>query len=166
MTKPIGRFLSTSFVVAECRTPADASSTSDTVSLTVEAINNKGTSMAPRLIVIVAEAGSLRQGLLGLLSSVESVVVMEAGSVTEGLGLIAEYRPAAVIVDLGLPDDAGWEVLRLAGDLSVHTRRLALVNEVSEISKVIPFVHRVVLKGCAPTEMLASISDLLDESYQ
>jgi two-component system KDP operon response regulator KdpE len=47
-------------------------------------------------------------------------LVHEAGTVKEGLAAIAEYRPALVLLDLGLPDGDGLTVLRaLRPDSSV-----------------------------------------------
>jgi len=55
-------------------------------------------------IVLVDDHAPVRQGLERLLNlGDEFVVCEEAGTAAEGLELVRELRPAAVIVDIGLP---------------------------------------------------------------
>lgn len=62
-------------------------------------------------VLIVEDEPRIRQFLRTALES-EGCKVLEAPTVAGGLGLAGEYRPSAVILDLGLPDADGLEFIR------------------------------------------------------
>lgn len=62
-------------------------------------------------VLIVEDEPRIRQFLRTALEA-EGCRVLEAPTVSGGLGLAGEYRPSAVILDLGLPDADGVEFIR------------------------------------------------------
>jgi len=62
-------------------------------------------------ILIVDDEHSIRRFLRAALSA-EGYTVLEAGGGQEGISLCASHRPEAVILDLGLPDGDGLQVIQ------------------------------------------------------
>ena len=64
-------------------------------------------------IVMVDDHAMVRTGLRAILEDeLPEVEVKEAGTAQEGLAVLRGYEPDAVILDLGLPDRSGLEVLK------------------------------------------------------
>jgi DNA-binding NarL/FixJ family response regulator len=67
----------------------------------------------PVTVMIVDDHPVVRDGLNAILSTEADIqVVGEAGTGAEALGLLAELRPAVVLMDLLLPDIGGVEVIK------------------------------------------------------
>jgi DNA-binding NarL/FixJ family response regulator len=67
----------------------------------------------PLTVMIVDDHPVVRDGLNAILSTEADIqVVGEAGTGAEALGLLAELRPAVVLMDLLLPDIGGVEVIK------------------------------------------------------
>ena len=68
--------------------------------------------MAPTSILLVEDDPLLRHAFRLLLEDA-GYHVLEAGTAAEALDQAAAYRPALVLLDLGLPDRPGLEVAKL-----------------------------------------------------
>ena len=68
-------------------------------------------------VLAIEDDPDIRQ-LLGSLLGREGYVVTEAATGREGLRAFHEHRPDLVILDLGLPDLDGWQVLERLRDVS------------------------------------------------
>lgn len=66
--------------------------------------------MNGNVILIVEDELRIRQFLRTALEA-EGYKVLEASTVVSGLGLASEYKPSAIILDLGLPDADGAEFI-------------------------------------------------------
>lgn len=66
--------------------------------------------MKPKILVVDDEPAMLK--LVRITLETEDYLVLEASSGTEGLRLAATARPEVVVLDLGLPDMDGIEVIR------------------------------------------------------
>src|SRR5688572_19792662 len=63
-------------------------------------------------VLIVDDSAVVRERLASLLSSASGIdVVAEAGNVATAREAIAQATPDAIILDLGLPDGSGLQVL-------------------------------------------------------
>jgi CheY-like chemotaxis protein len=65
----------------------------------------------PRSVFVVDDDSSFRQLAAGLLRSWGHDVVGEAGSVAEAVEQLAQLHPEIVLVDIGLPDGDGFELI-------------------------------------------------------
>ncbi|HBN99463.1 MAG TPA: DNA-binding response regulator, partial [Alteromonas macleodii] len=62
-------------------------------------------------ILLVEDDANIRQ-MLSIALGAEGYLCVEAASVREALSLFNQHRPDLVILDLGLPDGEGSEVLK------------------------------------------------------
>jgi len=63
------------------------------------------------LVLVIEDEVAMRRFLSAALSS-HGFKVIEAGTIAQALALATESRPAAILLDLGLPDGDGLELLR------------------------------------------------------
>jgi DNA-binding NarL/FixJ family response regulator len=77
-------------------------------------------------VLLVDDHPTILSGLRADLSSPEFQIVGEAGTGEEALRLIQELVPDVVILDLGLPDIGGMEVIRRLKTAGLPTRVLIL----------------------------------------
>ena len=76
-------------------------------------------------VLIVDDHGLVREGLRALLDAEEGVrVVGEARRADEALALAAKLRPGVVVLDIGLPDRGGLEIVGEIRDASPASRIL------------------------------------------
>lgn len=76
-------------------------------------------------VLIVDDHGLVREGLRTLLEAEEGVhVVGEARRADEALALAAKLRPTVVVLDIGLPDRGGLEIVGEIRDASPASRIL------------------------------------------
>jgi len=71
------------------------------------------------LILIVEDEPSLR-GLLARILEAEGYEVAQAANGAQALAALRTLRPAAVLLDLVLPDVDGWQVLRSSQQLAAR----------------------------------------------
>lgn len=62
-------------------------------------------------VLVIEDEAQIRRAVKNAISA-EGATVIEAATATEGVDLAASRRPAAVILDLGLPDGSGLHVCR------------------------------------------------------
>lgn len=87
-----------------------------------------GSSEAERVTVVLVDDHALvRAGTAELLEREPDIeVVGQAGSGEEALPLVAERRPAVVVVDVQLPGMSGIDVVRALGERAPETRALVV----------------------------------------
>lgn len=85
-------------------------------------------------VLAIEDDADIRQ-LLRVLLSREGYTVTEAASGRDGLRAFHEFRPDVVILDVGLPDLDGWQVLERIRDMS-DSPVLVLTARSSERDKV------------------------------
>lgn len=84
---------------------------------------------APAPLVLVIDDGPLVTEALGVLLGAVGYRSAAAGSVAEAVQAARELRPAALLLDLTLPDGDGLDVLRaLAGDAGAAPIAIALTG--------------------------------------
>lgn len=118
-----------------------------------------------RTILIVEDDDLLRDAFRLLLEDA-GYQVLEAGSAGEALALAIDRFPALVVLDLGLPDRPGLDVvraMRLDPDLK-DTPVIALTGRVGENERRACFeagCNRYLAKPVAPTDLLRELPALL-----
>jgi DNA-binding response OmpR family regulator len=118
-----------------------------------------------RTILIVEDDELLRDAFTILLEDA-GYQVLGAGSATEGIDLARDRLPALVVLDLGLPDRPGLDVVRAIRqdpdmkDIAV----IALTGRVGERERQACLdagCDRYLAKPVAPTDLLRELPDLL-----
>lgn len=118
-----------------------------------------------RTILIVEDDDLLRDAFKILLEDA-GYQVLEAGTGAEALRLVQERLPALVILDMGLPDQPGLDVVRAIRrdpDL-LDTPVIALTGRVGEEEKQACLdagCDRYLSKPIAPSHLLREIPELL-----
>ena len=118
-----------------------------------------------RTILIVEDDELLRDAFRLLLEDA-GYQVMEAGSAREALRLVTERLPAIVVLDLGLPDRPGLDVVRAMRedpDLQA-TPVVALTGRVGDREKqecLDAGCDRYLAKPVAPSDLLRELPTLL-----
>ncbi|HRQ41660.1 MAG TPA: response regulator [Chloroflexota bacterium] len=83
----------------------------------------------------------------------------------EALKLIPEVRPDVVVLDLGLPDITGWDLLDRLNALDDCHPDVVLLSALVEGGRPIKFgrdtFDRVITKPFVPAELRHSVSELL-----
>lgn len=106
----------------------------------------------------------VRRGLRALLESEDDIeVVGEAGTVAEGLAGVLEHRPDVAVLDARLPDGSGVDVVRELRDRAPGVRFLILSSYDDEETLVDAFsagVAGYVLKQIAAQSLLDGIRDV------
>ena len=85
-------------------------------------------------VLVIEDDGDIR-GLLRSLLEREGFSITEAGSGRDGVRLFHQKGPDIVILDVGLPDLDGWQVLERIRDMS-DTPVLMLTARSTDIDKV------------------------------
>jgi DNA-binding response OmpR family regulator len=117
-------------------------------------------------ILIIEDNETLAQGLRTNLEF-EGYAVRLAGDATSGLAVIAESHIDLVILDLMLPDQNGYDVLRLLRERGNATPVLVLTALTEEVDKVRGFrfgADDYVTKPFGLMELLARVDALLRRS--
>lgn len=118
-----------------------------------------------RTILIVEDDALLRDAFKLLLEDA-GYQVLEAGTAADALGVAEEKLPALVLLDLGLPDRPGLEVVRsLRADPDLRdTPVIALTGRVGESEKQACLdagCDRYLAKPIAPSDLLQELPALL-----
>lgn len=85
-------------------------------------------------ILIIDDEAAIRN-VLRLNLEAEAYVISEATNATEGLRLAAEFHPHLIILDLGLPDQHGFDVLKTLRSWTTIPIIILTVND-DEAAKV------------------------------
>jgi two-component system, OmpR family, KDP operon response regulator KdpE len=124
-------------------------------------------STAPATIVLIEDDAALRLTLVATLKA-EGYRVVEAGAAAEGVRMVAHAHPDMVILDLGLPDADGMDVLRVLRAKSV-VPIVVLTARDQEIAKVEALdlgADDYVTKPFGVAELLARIRSALRHAVQ
>lgn len=116
----------------------------------------------PARILIVEDEAPIRRFLRVALET-EGHVVSEAGSAREGIALAARESPAAIILDLGLPDADGISVLKAVREWSQLPVLILSVrsDEAGKIAALDAGAQDYVTKPFSTGELLARLRGLL-----
>jgi DNA-binding NarL/FixJ family response regulator len=116
-------------------------------------------------VVLVEDEPATRARLAeGVRSSSELRLAAEAGTRAEGLAAVRTHRPEAVLVDLGLPDGSGLDVIRAAtagpepADVLVIS---SLGDERSVLAAIEAGAGGYLLKDSLPADVAASVLSLV-----
>ena len=106
----------------------------------------------------------VREGLRAVLEASGMTVVGESGNVTEAMADIVRLVPDVVLLDLGLPDRSGLDLLSQLAGRGLPTRVLVLT--VSDRAWHVAEATRLgaagyVLKGASGDEVVKAINDVL-----
>jgi CheY-like chemotaxis protein len=82
-----------------------------------------------RSVLVVDDDASFRKLAIGLVRSWGHDVVGEAGSLSEAVARIAELRPDTVLVDVGLPDGDGFQLMAHTRSMSSQPRILLISSD-------------------------------------
>lgn len=120
----------------------------------------------PETILVVEDDTALRDTLAATLQSICREPVLTAGSVAEAIRECAQASPELVVLDLGLPDGDGSELLsRLRGLTDVPI--IVLSGRAGEDEKVALLdagADDFVMKPCGAAELLARVRGQLRRS--
>lgn len=123
--------------------------------------------LPPRNIVVVEADEDLRH-LIQMTLADCGAEVLSAGSGLEGLALIRANRPAAIILDLTLPDMNGWEVFIQLRDHSPTNPVPAVIILADEGTRVdrnfglqVAQVHDYQVKPFLPSQLRKSVAAAL-----
>ncbi len=86
------------------------------------------------LVLVIEDESAMRRFLSAALTS-HGFKVIEAATVTQAIALATEARPAAILLDLGLPDGDGLDLLRMIREWST-TPVLVISARDREVDKV------------------------------
>jgi len=82
-------------------------------------------------VVIVDDSSIIRQWLVALLGKIENVEVTgQAGDVGEAIAMLRARHPDVVILDIGLPDGNGFDVLQAMRQEGITSVVMMLTNSV------------------------------------
>jgi DNA-binding NarL/FixJ family response regulator len=106
----------------------------------------------------------VREGLRAVLEASGMTVVGESGNVTEAMADIVRLVPDVVLLDLGLPDRSGLDLLSQLAGRGLPTRVLVLTVSdrpwhVAEATRL--GAAGYVLKGASGDEVVKAINDVL-----
>ncbi len=96
--------------------------------------------------------------------SPDAELVGEAATLRDGLVLLGREAPDVVIVDLGLPDGNGIEIIRAARQLAADTQCLVVTvfgDEKSVLGAIEAGARGYLLKDASRERIATSLSDLL-----
>ncbi|MFW5951390.1 MAG: response regulator [Gemmatimonadota bacterium] len=118
-----------------------------------------------RTILIVEDDELLREAFKILLEDA-GYQVLEAGTAEEALRLSGERFPGLIVLDLGLPDRPGLEVVRSIRQTPMlqDTPVIALTGRVGEAEKEACLqagCNRYLTKPVRPSDLLKELPDLL-----
>jgi two-component system, NarL family, response regulator NreC len=119
----------------------------------------------PVRILLVDDHKVLRDGLRSLLESEDDLVVIaEAGTGQEAIALTQEHQPDVIVMDLGLPDMSGLEVIRTIRESNKESR-IVVLSMYSRREFVVPAIEAgcdgYVPKSSTHTSLLEAIRVVL-----
>ena len=117
-------------------------------------------------VVIVEDEDHTRSRLARALSDCPGLVVVgEAATLADGLVLVEDEKPEVLLLDLGLPDGSGLELLERAQECSPSTRSLVITvfgDEQSVVGAIARGAGGYLLKDGTPRQLADSVLQLLE----
>jgi len=121
--------------------------------------------VCPRSVILVEDDPNARRHLAQAVSALDGAeLIGEAGNLRDGLILLGREAPDIVIVDLGLPDGNGIELIRAARQLAADTQCLVVTvfgDQKSVLGAIEAGARGYVLKDASRARIAASLADLL-----
>jgi len=121
--------------------------------------------MTGHTVVIVEDEPSTRRYFASAIAEcAELRLAGEAGTLREGRALLAREAPDVLLVDLGLPDGSGLDLIRTARELSADTHSLVVTvlgDEKTVLCAIEAGARGYLLKDAEPHDLARSILDLL-----
>jgi DNA-binding NarL/FixJ family response regulator len=120
------------------------------------------------LILIIAKPGRIRNGLQALLQIIPRLKVVGIASHSFlAMQMLAQYNPTLVLLDVDLPDNQAWVLLKQIQLKQPQTRCLLFVNSIEQQRAArIAGANAVLLKGFEAMELFATIEKLLSPYSQ
>jgi RNA polymerase sigma factor (sigma-70 family) len=119
----------------------------------------------PNSVLVVEDDTNTRAYLVDALSEdVEGYTIGTAASLAQGMQALASHSPDVMLVDLGLPDGTGLDLIRAAGELSEEVLTLVISvfgDETSVISAIEAGAQGYLLKSEAPRDLRETVRQLL-----
>ena len=115
-----------------------------------------------RRILVVDDHAIVRAGLRAILDAhADLEVVAEAGTAADALQLAQEQRFDAIVLDLGLPDRSGWDLLRMLRALPEGAPPILILSSHREDEYAIQAMrhgaHGFLAKELAPEELVVAV---------
>lgn len=121
--------------------------------------------MEQHTVLIVEDDGHTRRHLMEAVDGAEALrVVGGVGSVREGRACLREEAPDVLLVDLGLPDGSGVELIEEARRLAADTQVLVITvfgDEKSVLSAIEAGARGYLLKDGEPGDVRGAVQQLL-----
>ncbi len=120
--------------------------------------------MPPSVLVVEDDASTREYFAEALRGDVGDYAVATAGSLEAGLAALDESRPDVMLVDLGLPDGSGLELIRRARAVAPEVLALVITvfgDEASVIGAIEAGAQGYLLKSEAPADLRNSVRQVL-----
>ncbi len=121
--------------------------------------------MERHTVLIVEDEPDTREYIAGAVGACAGLrVVGASGTVAEAIDMLRREAPDVLLVDLGLPDGSGTQVIKAARQLSADTQILVVTvfgDEKSVISAIEAGARGYLLKDSQPPDIARSVQDLL-----
>lgn len=118
-----------------------------------------------RKVLIVEDDAAFRSRFAEIIKSDPEFVVLAAvGSAAEGIAAIDRAPPEVLLVDLGLPDRSGIDVIRHAAKVAPHCESMVVTvfgDEAHVLASIEAGATGYLLKDASADQFLASIRELV-----
>ena len=127
--------------------------------------NMKEKTTKPTLALIVTGLGSLQNGLVAIMTTMPQIqVILVAEEASRALRMIADHRPALVLLDVVLPGDEEGTVLKEFRTRWPSTRCIVLTDDVQQQQGAeAAGADAVLIKGFPAANLIAAIEGLLSQ---
>jgi DNA-binding NarL/FixJ family response regulator len=124
--------------------------------------------MRPTLALIATRPGSLQDSLVALMTTMDQVnAVLIAEDGASALRMMAQHRPALVVIETGLPTEEGHVPLQEIKTRWPQTRCIALVEDIEQQQQAESAGADVVLiAGFPPARFIAAIEGMLSHGKE
>jgi DNA-binding NarL/FixJ family response regulator len=115
------------------------------------------------LTLIVAKPGRIRDSLQAVLQLIPRLKVVGVTSHNFlALQILAQYKPALILLDVDVPDEGAWVLLKEMQRTRPQTPCLFFVNSIEQQRMArIAGANAALLKGFEAMELIATIEELL-----
>jgi DNA-binding NarL/FixJ family response regulator len=111
--------------------------------------------------LVITQSIVLQQGLFALLESLPGIKKVNATRELSNLSWIETHMPQIVLLDISLSGNDPRPVLKKIKSLSPRTKRILLVDQVSEVYWVPQYAEAILIKGAPASTVATIVSDLL-----